>query len=322
MNLVPASLQSVYLDLLQTATHAPAAAVVTSTINGQTYLRAVERIGATRRTRHIGRADDPAARAEADALRDAAAQAKNRRTLVATLRRAGLAGPPASMGRALEALSMGGLFESGGIVLVGTAAYLCYAAALGRRMPSGLTTTQDIDLSVVSLLIAGSPRIDLLETLRYADPAFHSVHNSMIPDKPPSRFRAPDGLIVEVVTNLRRAGVSPVPIPQLGASAEALRFQDFLIENPQRAVVLHGSGVPVLIPDPARFGVHKLMLAQLRPTLQAARRRKDMDQARTLRDILLIDNPETWNDAVSDARERGAAWRKALDAGLRALESG
>lgn len=322
MDLVPASLQSVYLDLLQTATHAPAAAVATSTINGQAYLRAIERIGATRRTRHIGRADDPAAKAEAEVLRDAAAQAKNRRTLVATLRRAGLPGPPASMGRALEALSMAGLFESGGVVLVGTAAYLCYAAALGRRMPSGLTTTQDIDLSVVSLLIAGSPRVDLLEALQHADPAFRSVHNSMVPDKPPSRFKAPDGLIVELVTNLRRAGASPIPVPKLGASAEALRFQDFLVENPQRAVVLHGSGVPVLIPDPARFGVHKLMLAQSRPPIQAARRRKDLDQARALRDILRADNPVSWDDAVSDARARGAAWRKALDAGLRDIDSG
>jgi hypothetical protein len=36
------------------------------------------------------------------------------------------------------------------VVLVGTAAYIAYSAALGVVLPRGLAVTQDVDLSIVS----------------------------------------------------------------------------------------------------------------------------------------------------------------------------
>ncbi len=53
----------------------------------------------------------------------------------------------------------------------------------------------------------------------------------------------------------------PVPMPALGgAAAIPLRFLDYLIHEPIRAVLLHGAGVPVLVPSPERYAIHKLIV--------------------------------------------------------------
>jgi hypothetical protein len=104
-----------------------------------------------------------------------------------------------------------------------------------------------------------------------------------------------------------------VPFRVIEASAEALRFQDYLIDDTERAVLLHSAGVPVTVPSPARFGVHKLIVAGLRRGEDALRRQKDIAQAKALRDALAYARPGAWEDAVEDARRRGRKWRDALD---------
>lgn len=49
-----------------------------------------------------------------------------------------------------------------------------------------------------------------------------------------------------------------------GASAQPLRFLDFLTHDPVRAVLLHGAGVPILVPAPARYAVYKLIVSSRR----------------------------------------------------------
>lgn len=49
-----------------------------------------------------------------------------------------------------------------------------------------------------------------------------------------------------------------------GASADPLRFLDFLIYEPVRAVLLHKSGISVIVPAPERYAVHKLIVASRR----------------------------------------------------------
>ena len=46
-----------------------------------------------------------------------------------------------------------------------------------------------------------------------------------------------------------------------GASAQPLRHLDFLIRDPVRSVLLHGGGVPVTVPAPERYCVHKILLS-------------------------------------------------------------
>jgi len=78
---------------------------------------------------------------------------------------------------------------------------------------------------------------------------------------------------------------------------------------------LIGSGVRVIVPQPIRFALHKLIIAQRRKT-QEAKSQKDIAQACELLDVLRSNDPDAVADAIDEARERGPTWRKMLDRGL------
>jgi hypothetical protein len=73
-----------------------------------------------------------------------------------------------------------------------------------------------------------------------------------------------------------------------GAAAEPLRFLDFLIRDPVRSILLHNAGVSVVVPDPARYAVHKLMVAGRRQNDAGgkAKSEKDLRQAAILFEVL------------------------------------
>lgn len=308
---IPAPLQTIYFNLLQQAAYDAPASVFTRNVAGRVYFSAQERHGAVRFQRQIGPVDDEAAKREAGRLKARAEAAKNARKLVSTLRRAGISAPNPAMGRVLEVISSAGLFERGAVVLVGTLAYVCYSPALGMYLPPDLMATEDIDLSVVSLAVRQIEPADLLEILKRADMTFEPVFNSDHGSKLPSKYRSANTMIVETITNLRRSE-NPVDVPQLKSSAIALRYQDYLVEEPEKFVALHGAGVPILAPRPARYAVHKLIIAQERP--EQFKREKDWAQARALFDAVprdLID------EALDDARSRSRKWAVLVEKGLK-----
>jgi hypothetical protein len=317
MRSIPAALQTVYLDLLQQALPRAPGTVWRQRHKGKQYLKVDERHGSIRITRHLGPADDPEVQQHAGALRAEAHQAKNNRKLVSALKRAGVPSPPQNIGRVLEVLANAHIFESGGVVLVGTAAYICYSAGLGFFLPSDLMTTQDVDLSVISLAMQNADPINLSEVLKRADPTFQPMFHLAHPTAPPAKFKSESGLLVDLLIQLRRSA-SPVPLPALGAAAEALPYQDYLVEDRERAIALYGSGVPVLTPRPSRFGVHKLIISSLRQE-GSAKRAKDLMQAQAVREALLARDPGAWDEAIDDARGRGKKWKQLVDKGLRAL---
>ena len=58
----------------------------------------------------------------------------------------------------------------------------------------------------------------------------------------------------------------PVPMPALGgAAAFPPRLLDYLIHQPIRVVLLHGTGVPVLVASPERYAIHKLTVPNAVP---------------------------------------------------------
>lgn len=307
---IPAPLQTIYFNLAQQAIHRAPASVFTRRVAGRTYLSAQERHGAARVQRQIGPADDPDAIREADRLKAEAQAAKNARKLVSALRRAGVSAPTPAMGRVLEVLSNAGLFESGAVVLVGTLAYACYSAPLGFYLPPDLMATEDIDLSVVSFAVRHIEQTDILAILKRADPSFEPIFNSGHSTSLPSKFRSANTMIVETITSLRRSE-NPIDVPELRSSATALRYQDYLVEEPERLVALYGAGVPLLAPQPARYAVHKLIVAQERSEL--FKREKDLAQARALFEAAPAD---AISDALDDARRRGRKWATAVDRGL------
>ena len=140
-----------------------------------------------------------------------------------------------------------------------------------------------------------------------------------------ARFSTASGIRVEFLTPNRSSDDhtgKPARMPSLGgAAAEPLRFLDFLIRNPVRTVVLANGGIPVTVPDPSRYAVHKLIVAERR--LQGtAKDLKDLAQARNLAEALrAIGRLADLREAFDEARGRGQKWQEALTASLDRLEA-
>jgi hypothetical protein len=120
-----------------------------------------------------------------------------------------------------------------------------------------------------------------------------------------------------------KEGNEPAAMPALGgASAQPLRYLDFLIHRPVRSALLHKAGVAVLVPAPERYAIHKLMVAELRREDRdgAVKAGKDLMQASALIDVLAngagrIDLGLAWHEAVG----RGAKWQELLEMSTRRL---
>ncbi|WP_300543449.1 GSU2403 family nucleotidyltransferase fold protein [Maricaulis sp.] len=107
------------------------------------------------------------------------------------------------------------------------------------------------------------------------------------------------------------------PLPALGVTAQSLHFLNYLIADPIPAVALYRNGVLVKVPQPARFAIHKLIVAQRRSGPNRNKARKDIAQAKALIEVLVDDRPGDLARAYDEAVERGPKWRSALDASVR-----
>jgi hypothetical protein len=272
------------------------------------------------RRRYVGPADDPLIAERVETFKGEKSDYKARRKFVSTLtREAGLIAADRFTGDVIQALAKAGLFRLRGI-LVGTVAFQCYSAYLGIRLPSAAILTGDADLAQdfsISAEVADSlpPILDLLNEL---DPTFRAVRH--ISGGPRSHaFRNQTGYRVEFLRTNRGAeeysGI-PANMPALGgASAEPLRFMDFLIRDPVRSILLHGAGISVVIPDPCRYAVHKLIIAGRRQNDAGgqAKRDKDLRQAGMLFDALPVTgHGPSLADALEEAWDRGPAWKSAI----------
>lgn len=104
----------------------------------------------------------------------------------------------------------------------------------------------------------------------------------------------------------------------LRSHAQLLRFLDFLLYQEVNAVVLHGAGIPINVPDPTRFALHKLLVSQMRIAIPRSQEKakKDLEQAEALITVLARQRPGDLNDLWEDLRERGPSWRRKADRGV------
>lgn len=118
---------------------------------------------------------------------------------------------------------------------------------------------------------------------------------------------------VDVLTTSRgKPRDEPSLLPTLRADAVPLQYMDFLLRDAIGTAVLHGSGVLVNVPAPARYAVHKLIVSRDRK-VNREKGRKDLLQAQQLIEALAEEDPFALRDAYAEARGRGATWRKLLD---------
>lgn len=245
---------------------------------------------------------------------------KSRRQLVSTLTRiAGLPTPERFTGDVVEVLGNAGFFRLRG-VLVGTVAFQCYSGLLGVKLPIIAMQTGDADFAQfhsVSTAVSDSmpPMSDLLKEL---DATFREIPYQN-DGRYTTQYENAKRYKVEFLTpNRGRDELSgnASPMPALGgASAQPLRFLDFLIHEPIRTVMLHKSGVPVTIPAPERFAVHKMIVSTRRRNDASgySKRDKDLMQAKGLIEALVQTRREgDLAMAYSEAWNRGTAWKEAL----------
>jgi hypothetical protein len=254
---------------------------------------------------------------------------KSRRKLVSALiRNAYLPAPERFTGDVVEALADAGLFRLRG-VLIGTVAYQCYSGLLGIRLPSTAMQTGDADFaqfhSVSAAVQDSLPPI--LEVLKGIDPTFREI-----PHQSDSRFSTQyengKKFNIEFLTpntgSDEYAGRA-AKMPALGgAAAQPIRFLDFLIGEPVRTVMLHKSGIPITVPAPERYAVHKLIVSSRRrhDASGFAKREKDTAQAISLIEALV--QTRRHGDlamAFTEAWSRGPSWREGITIGLSYIET-
>lgn len=311
------TLQTLFAQLLQQVETAPPAGSVYTRDDQHLYAKVA--VGAARIDTFLGRTQDPVAEAKAAELRQGMLLSRERRTLVSMLKRSGLAGPDRSLGAALDAIAHAGLFRNGA-VLVGTAAYMMLEPYVGHRLPTPTLMTGDLDLATASLALTADPpeRMELI--LRRADPTYVGVMQ-LDARQPPSRFRNAEGYLVDLITPTRsRDDVNPMALDALDAGAAPLQYLAWLITTPIATVALWGAGIAVSIPQPARFAVHKLILAQRRDAANRIKRTKDLSQAGALITALRAHDPFALEDALDNARSQGkAGWSDPIDRSLSEL---
>ena len=322
MREIPLALQTTYAELIDRAAtaafedaFAEDGAFITKKIRGRRYWYFQVNTETGRRQRYVG-PEQPELLDRIKQHKQAKDDQQVRRALVATLvRSAHLPRPLSEIGDILASLSQAGVFRLRG-VLVGTVAYQTYSAMLGTQLPAASVMTEDVDIAqfgAISIAVKDhtSP---ILDTLKHADPSFREVPN-LHPGQA-TTYQTSKGIRVDFLTpNIGPDTDVPAALPAFGTHAQQLRFLDFLIHDPEPAVILHGVGVYVLVPAPQRYALHKLIVSRRRQE-GAAKRDKDILQAQALLEILAHKRSYELKSAWAEAFSRGKRWRQYLGEGL------
>jgi hypothetical protein len=206
-------------------------------------------------------------------------------------------------------------------VLVGTHAFVALGNMLGVRWSGAGIRTEDINIAGEHALAVAVPRLtaDAPRVLESLEMGFFPVPG-LSPRQASTSFKVRGhALRVDLLTPQVGSRTSPVPIARFHAVAQPLPYLGYLIEQPLQAALVAGSGILVNVPPPARFALHKLVVARTRPATQQTKRGKDLDQAAQLITLLAEDRPGD----LALAWEALAARRltKAGRAGLQALRT-
>lgn len=202
-------------------------------------------------------------------------------------------------------------FRAGGL-LVGMQAFLAMGNQLGVVWGEGART---LDLDFAHAGAGGNVAVALPANMHAdVDDALKSLEMGFLPALGGSRGFAsnyvsekePD-LRIDFLTTMRRGG-KDVLMPDIGVALTPLKFLDYLLERPGQAVLLdRADACLVNLPDPARYGLHKLLVAAERGQ-RHAKYTKDISQALSLIDWHLQRAPSVLVEAWDDLAARGAGW--------------
>jgi hypothetical protein len=217
-------------------------------------------------------------------------------------------------------------FRAGG-VLIGTHAFVAYGNMLGIRWSSvNASQTQDNDFAHagknISLALAADTPVQTHDAIQSLEMGFLPITGMagktggayLIPNE--KEFR------LNFLTTVGREGEVAYEHPDLHVTLQPLKFMEFSLENVQQAVLLAGAGaVLVNVPHPARYALHKLIVAGEREGVFSVKSGKDIMQAGLLLATLREAKPWEVEEAWQDLTGRGAGWRARAQRGLITLDS-
>lgn len=189
----------------------------------------------------------------------------------------------------LEVFFNRGLIQAG-LTLVGSHAYGALLNELGVIAPG--YRTQDIDVARAQPLAVALPQgLTFRQLLEESGLRFVPVPG-MPSHRPSASFKLPgaETLVVDLPVPGSHAG-KVVAAKDLGTHAQAIPLLEFLVAEPLESVVLSPNQViPVKVPSPERYLLHKLFSSQSRRA-DRDKVRKDIDQAATLAAVLEEEMP-------------------------------
>jgi len=196
-----------------------------------------------------------------------------------------------------------GLFAAGG-VLIGTRAFGALLNQLGWKATPFLST-QDVDIARHHALKLAAPLGDngFLALLQSTGLNFAPVVGLERPPGPSTSYKViGKDLKIDLLvpSRLESRPYATVPVPELGAHATSLPFLEYLLPAPWESVVIGREHlVPVMVPQPARYALHKLIVADLRTGIDNPKKEKDLVQAGILSAILVQEDPSALEDAAA-----------------------
>jgi hypothetical protein len=289
------------------------------TRSGRRYwVREHIRVDGSKVDEHLG-PEDTLEPARLDALRAEVALARALAAGSAKLRLFGYQRMDRKAAAVLEVFFNRGLVAAG-LTLVGSHAYGVLLNELGAAAPA--YRTQDLDVARAAALAVALPQgASFQQLLRETGLAFVPVPG-MPSHRPSATFKLPgaEALAVDLLVPGRRAG-EVVAVPELGAHAQTIPLLEYLVREPLDAVVLSPNQViPVKVPAPERFALHKLFSSQSRRS-DRGKVRKDLEQAAALASVLEEDTPGALREAFRRAPAAAkAAMRRGAGAAARLLE--
>ncbi len=227
--------------------------------------------------------------------------------------------------RVLKRLAEYGFFKAGG-VLIGTHAFVAYGNMLGVRWGTAdAAHTQDIDFAhackSISLALAPHCQFQTHEAIQSLEMGFLPI--SGLAGKTGGAYLIPreKEFRLDFLTTVGRSGETPYEHPDLHVTLQPLRFMEYSLENVQQTVLLSGAdAVIVNLPHPARYALHKLIVAGEREGAFQAKTGKDFVQAGLLLSVLRENRPWEVEEAWKYLEGRGKGWRSRAMRGLRALD--
>jgi hypothetical protein len=225
--------------------------------------------------------------------------------------------------RGIRRLAEYGFFRAGG-VLIGTHAFIAMGNMLGIRWKGGNRTT-DVDFANagknISVALPANVTIDVHAALAIFEKGFIPMVHLGGDAGASYRLSGDAEFQIDFLTSAGRSGQEPVHIPNLNVALQPLRFMEFSLEQVEQAVLMerNGSSVLATVPAPARYAVHKLLVAGERTAAYRTKAGKDVQQAAALFQALSDVQPDALKAAWDDALARGPGWRKRAAQGLAML---